>query len=96
MINMANKFLIKNPIVTEKSTSLSGGGKYVFLVDNNASATEAKKAVEAIYKVKVIKTNVINTKNKTRRLGMSVGTKPGYKKIIMTLQKGQKLDVLPQ
>jgi len=91
-----NKFLIKNLIVTEKSTDMAKDGKYVFLVDKNATSNEAKKVVEAVYKVKVVKTNSINAKSKTRRLGMSVGTRPGYKKIIMTLQKGQKLDILPQ
>lgn len=91
-----NKFLIKNPIITEKSTDMGRDGKYVFLVDKNATSTEAKKVVESLYKVKVVKTNSINVKSKARRLGASIGVKPGYKKIIMTLQKGQKLDILPQ
>lgn len=91
-----NKFSVKYPIVTEKTTDLGQEGKYVFLVDKNTSASEAKKIVENSYKVNVVSTNVINVKAKKRRLGMSVGTKPGYKKIIMTLKKGQKLDVLPQ
>ena len=51
--------------------------------------------MESKYNVKVIKTNVINAKSKVRRLGNSVGEKPGYKKLIVTLQKGQKLDILP-
>jgi len=93
---MNSKHLIKNPIVTEKSTDLGRMGKYMFLVDKKATTSEIKKAVESIYNVNVIKANVINTKSKTRRLGRSVGTKPGYKKVIMTLQKGQKLDILPQ
>jgi len=93
---MADKFLLKNPIVTEKTTDLGKSGKYVFLVDKNATATEAKKIVENIYNVKVVNTNVINVKSKKRRLGVSVGVKPGYKKIIMTLKEGQKLDTMPQ
>lgn len=91
-----DKSLVKKPIVTEKSVALGKGGKYVFLVDKNTSASEAKKIVETAYEVKVEKTNVLNVKSKERRLGRSVGEKPGYKKIIMTLQKGQKLDILPQ
>ncbi len=91
-----NKFLIKNPLVTEKSAELGKGGKYVFLVDKKATAPEVKKIVEEVYKVNVLRTNVINTKGKTRRLGASVGKKSGHKKIIVTLKEGQKLDVLPQ
>ena len=90
------KFLIKKPIITEKSTDSAKARKYVFLVDKGASATEAKKAVEAIYQVKVLGTNVINVKSKVRRLGRSVGIKPGYKKVIMTLKEGQKIDVVPK
>ena len=90
------QFLIKNPIVTEKSSMLSANGKYVFLVDKDASASEVKKMVESNYKVKVVKTNVINVKGKKKRLGASVGFRPGYKKIVFTLQKGQKLDIIPQ
>lgn len=71
-------------------------GKYVFLVDKNATAPELKKIIENVYKVKVLGTHTINVKDKRRRLGMSVGVKPGYKKIVVTLQKGQKLDILPQ
>lgn len=91
-----NKFLVKNPIITEKTTELGKSGKYAFLVDSRATASEAKKVVEAVYNVKIAKTNVLNVKSKKRRLGSSLGVKPGYKKIIMTLKKGQKLDILPQ
>ena len=91
-----DKSLVKRPIVTEKSVALGKEGKYVFLVAKNLASSEAKKIVEAVYEVKVEKINVINVKSKERRLGRSVGEKPGYKKIIMTLQKGQKLDILPQ
>lgn len=92
---MVNKFLIKNPIITEKATDLSHQGKYIFLVDKKATAPEIKKALEAIYKINVIKLNIINTKPKPRRWGRSAGVKPGYKKAIVTLKKGQKLDILP-
>jgi len=93
---MANKFLIKNPIITEKAIRGSELGKYIFLVDNKATVSEIKKIVESQYNVKVEKTNVLNVKSKKKRLGRSIGVKPGYKKIIVTLKKGQKLDILPQ
>ncbi|MDO8430139.1 MAG: 50S ribosomal protein L23 [bacterium] len=91
-----DKFLIKKPIVTEKSTDLGALNKYVFLVDEKITKSEAKKVLEKIYNVQILRTNVINVKGKTRRLGNNVGIKPGYKKIIATLAKGQKLDILPQ
>lgn len=91
-----NKFLVKNPLITEKASRMSSMGKYMFLVDSKAVSPEIKKAIEAIYKVKVTNINIINTKPKQRRLGRSVGVKPGYKKAIVTLKEGQKLDILPQ
>lgn len=93
---MANKFLVKNPLITEKAAQMSSLGKYMFLVDDNAVAPEIKKAIETIYRVGVVKVNIINAKSKRRRLGRSAGVKPGYKKAIVTLEKGQKLDIIPQ
>ena len=57
---MANKQLIKNPIITEKITMISQMGKYGFLVNDNANKSEVKKAVEEAYKVKVVGVNKIN------------------------------------
>lgn len=91
-----NKELVKRPIVTEKTTAITKNGKYVFLVDKNATAPETKKVVETLYNVKVRSANVINVKSKKRVLGRSIGIKSGYKKIIVTLQRGQKLDIIAQ
>ena len=90
---MANKFLLKNPILTEKAVQLTAENKYVFLVEKKANVAEIKKAVKEAYKVDAIGVNMIVVKPKTRRLGRSVGTKPGYKKAIVTLKKGQKIDL---
>lgn len=92
---MLNKFLVKRPLITEKAHDLSRLGKYVFLVDRRATAPEVKKVIEMVYKVRVTAVNVLNMKPKPRRLGRTVGVKPGYKKAIVTLATGQKLDVLP-
>jgi large subunit ribosomal protein L23 len=89
------RFLIKHPIISEKATLMAESGKYIFMVAQRAAAPEIKKAVEAIYKVNVIDVNVINVRPKSRRLGRTVGIKPGYKKAVVTLKKGQKLDILP-
>ena len=94
-MNITNKFIIKHPLITEKATEMSVFGKYLFLVDKKATKPEIKKVMKVLYKVDAIAVNIINTKAKSRRLGMSIGVKSGYKKAIITLKKGQKLDVLP-
>lgn len=90
-----NKFLIKKTIITEKSVSESELGKYVFLVADEATKPEVKKALKSIYNVDVEKINIINTRPKPKRMGMHTYKKSGYKKALITLKKGQKLDILP-
>jgi large subunit ribosomal protein L23 len=91
-----NRSIIKHPIISEKATRLSSLGKYIFLVRKDATAPEIKKTISRIYKVDVVSANVLNVKPKTRRLGQTVGTRSGYKKAVITLKKGQSLDILPQ
>ena len=93
---MANTFLIKRPFITEKTAALSVQGKYVFLVANNANKSEIKKVVEAQYKVHVLQVHVINARPKERRRGKVIGVRAGFKKAIVTLKKGEKLDILSQ
>jgi large subunit ribosomal protein L23 len=93
---MTDKFLIKSPIITEKATVLSGLGKYVFLVDQKATAPEIRKALKIIYNVDAVKVNIINVKPKPKNWGRIPRMKSGYKKAVITLKKGQKLDILPQ
>lgn len=90
-----NKFLIKNPVISEKSTALAVLGKYVFLVEKDTNAIELKKLVQSLYKVNVIKTHIVNVPEKPKRFGRYMTMRPGYKKIIVTLKKGQKIDILP-
>jgi len=90
-----NKFFVKNPIISEKSTQLSALRKYVFLVDKNAAKPEIRKIIENAYKVNITDVRIINVKSKKKRLGQSVGVRPGYKKAMITLKVGQRLDVLP-
>ena len=84
---------IISPIVTEKSTNLSEQNKVVFKVPNKANKKNLKKNVEKIFKVNVTKINIINKKTriKTTR-GKKVRVK-GYKKAIITLKKGQNIDL---
>jgi large subunit ribosomal protein L23 len=91
---MADKTLIKHPHITEKSSMLGQDNQYVFVVAAGATAPEVKKAIVAIYKVKVAAVRMINTKPKEKRLGRSIGIKPGIRKAIVTLRKGEKLDIM--
>ncbi len=87
--------LIKQPWVTEKAGDLSALGKYIFIADKKTNKAEAKRAIEAIYGVKVESVNVVNIKGKAKRLGRSLGRTSAHKKIIVTLKEGQKIDIMP-
>ena len=81
------------PVVTEKSTNLSEQNKIVFKVPHSANKKTLKGSIEKIFKVNVTKINIINKK---KRLKMTRGRKvkvPGFKKAIVTLKKGQSIDL---
>ena len=82
-----------SPNVTEKSTSLSEFNKIVFKVHKNASKNSIKKSIEKIFKVNVIKINTINLKGKSKVVRNKKTFKSGYKKAIITLKKGQSIDL---
>ena len=84
---------IISPNVTEKATSLSQFNKIVFKVNKHASKNSIKKSVEKIFKVNVIKINTINLKGKTKIVRNKKTFKSGYKKAIVTLKKGQNIDL---
>ena len=84
---------IINPLMTEKSTNLSEINKVVFKVNSTADKRSVKKSIEKIFKVNVVKINIIN---KQSRLKIARGRKIkvlGYKKAIITLKKGQNIDL---
>ena len=86
--------VIKAPIITEKSASLSEGGRVVtFSVDPKANKTQIKQAVEKIYNVKVTKVNTLNVRPKKKRVGRYVGATSAYKKAIITLAEGSKIEL---
>ena len=89
------KSLIKQAWITEKAGDMGGLRKYIFIVDKKANKSEAKKAIESIYGVKVTEINIINIKGKAKRLGRSLGRTSSYKKAVVTLREGQKIDVMP-
>ncbi len=84
---------IISPNITEKSTSLSEFNKIVFKVHKDASKKLIKKNIEKIFKVNVIKINTINLKGKNKIVRNKKTFKSGYKKAIVTLKKGQSIDL---
>ena len=84
---------IISPLVTEKSTNLSEQNKIVFKVPFSANKNNLKSSIEKIFKVNVTKINIINKRNRTKfTRGRTVKVK-GYKKAIITLKKGQSIDL---
>ena len=84
---------IRSPRITEKATSLSEQNKIVFKVHDGATKQSIKKSVEKIFKVNVIKVNTVNQKGKTKFVRGKRANRPGYKKAIVTLKKGQSIDL---
>ena len=84
---------IRQPIITEKATILSEQNKTVFKVHAGANKMSIKKNIEKIFKVTVTKVNIINQKRKKKIKQGKISIKPGYKKAIITLKKGQSIDL---
>ena len=82
-----------SPLVTEKSTNLSEQNKIVFKVPREANKINLKKNIEKIFKVNVIKINIINKQNRTKITRGKKVKVTGYKKAIITLKKGQSIDL---
>ena len=83
-----------SPHVTEKATDLNAENKYIFKIYPKANKIEVKKAIESTYGVNVIGVNIINIPRKKRRVGKSAGWKKGYKKAVIKIKKGQKIEIL--
>jgi large subunit ribosomal protein L23 len=85
--------IIIQPLITEKTTRLKDDfSKVAFKVNSDANKIEIKKAVETLFNVKVIKVNALNVKGKPKRLGVYKGRRSDWKKAIVTLARGEKLD----
>ena len=84
---------ILSPIVTEKTTNLSEQNKIVFKIPNKANKKTVKNNIEKIFKVNVTKINIINKQNRTKLTRGRKVKVSGYKKAIITLKKGQSIDL---
>ena len=84
--------VIKSLIRTEKSTSMEPKSKYLFLVLKESNKIQIKAAVEHIYKVKVKDVNTLIVRGKMKRVRREAGSTPDFKKAVVTLKEGQKIE----
>ena len=85
--------VIRRPLITEKNTMLQALGKYVFEIEREANKSEVKQAVEKAFKVNVTAVNVIKVPGKTRRVGRRLVLTQSWKKAIVTLKPGEKIEL---
>ena len=86
--------VIVRPVVTERSTALADErGSYTFIVSREANKIEIKNAVQTLFDVKVSNVRTANFRGKFRRVGRSEGHRPAYKKAVVTLVEGERIDV---
>ena len=87
--------VLVGPLLTEKGAALKeNDNKILFRVSRDANKIEIKKAVEEIFKVKVDRVSTINCKGKKKRMGKYEGRRPDWKKAIVTLKEGEKLEII--
>ncbi len=84
--------IIIRPVVTEKSSALMELNKYTFEVRRDVNKIQIRKAVEEAFKVKVLSVNTINVKSKPKRMGASIGRTRSWKKAIVSLPQGQRIE----
>jgi large subunit ribosomal protein L23 len=84
--------IILRPLVTEKTNRMMAMGKYTFVVRPDANKIQVRKAVEAVFKVKVVKVCTINVQGKPKRMGRFLGRTASWKKAIVTLAPGSRIE----
>ena len=85
--------VIRRPLITEKSNrQKESQNQYLFEVDRRANKIEIKRAVEQLFKVKVDRVNASRVHGKVKRLGRNAGKRPDWKKAVVLLRKGDRID----
>jgi large subunit ribosomal protein L23 len=85
--------IVRRPMITEKSTRQKEEGRqYVFEVDRDANKIEIQSAIERLFKVKVLQVRTSNVLGKVKRLGRRYGKRADWKKAIVTLKEGDRID----
>lgn len=85
--------IIIRPLITEKNTNLMQFNKYSFEVDRNATKPQIKRAIEEIFNVRVTAVHTMNVRGKLRRRGRQYGYTADWKKAIVTLADGDRIDL---
>ena len=90
---MANpRDVLIRPLITERTTALMADNKYTFEVPLKANKVEIRQAVEQVFKVKVLDVNTVRVLGKTKRMGRTQGKRPDYKKAIVKLAPGERIE----
>ncbi len=92
-MNLHPRQVLIAPVVSEKSYSLIEENKYAFRIHDKAHKTQVRQAVEELFDVKVERVNVMRVKPKPKRRGYHRGTRPGWKKAVVQLREGDKIDI---
>lgn len=87
--------LIVSPILTEKAALHMEQNKYVFDVSKKATKGQVKQAIEGFFDVKVLNVNTFRKPQKRKRVGRFIGYKPNYKRAVVTLAPGDKIELFP-
>ncbi|NLY31066.1 MAG: 50S ribosomal protein L23 [Firmicutes bacterium] len=85
--------IIRRPIISERTMDLLAENKYTFEVDLKATKPQIREAVEQIFNVDVEKVNTMRVRGKKRRMGRSEGKRPDWKKAIVTVKEGQRIEL---
>lgn len=85
--------VLRRPLVTEKGTTLQTAGKYIFEVGRDANKQQIKEAVQKAFKVTVVAVNIVNMHGENKRVGRKITTTPRWKKAIVTLKAGDKIQL---
>ncbi len=89
---MRGALVLLRPVITEKSMSQTNAGRYTFAVAPGATKQEIAEAVAIAFKVDVVAVNTSMVRGKERRLGRRIGHRPGWKKAIVTIASGQRIE----
>ncbi|NLA58634.1 MAG: 50S ribosomal protein L23 [Firmicutes bacterium] len=85
--------IIRRPIISERTMDLLAENKYTFEVDLKATKPQIREAIEQIFNVEVEKVNTMRVRGKKRRMGRNEGKRPDWKKAIVTLKEGQRIEL---
>ena len=89
---MKGTLVLLRPVITERSMTETNRGRYTFAVATDATKHEIAAAVAVAFKVDVVAVNTMPVRGKARRLGRKIGRKPDWKKAIVTIAEGQKIE----